>query len=505
MQKLAFLIVGAFFVFTPKAFALETERVSISSSGAQGNLTSQHMLSLSTDGRYIAFNSMANNLVPGDTNNSWDAFVYDRNTNAIERVSVSNSGVEGNDHSFATDISANGRYVVVTSYASNLVPNDTNSCAPFGCQDTFVYDRQTDIIERVSVNNEGVEGNLSSAGGTISDNGQLVAFWSTASNLVPGDTNSGADVFVYNRQTDIIERVSVNNAGMQGTNGHSDFPHISADGRYVAFTSNQTGLVSGDVNSTYPDAFIYDRQNDTIKRISENAQGTEGNNSSVATSISANGRYVVMTSTASNLYAGDAPNTDDIFVYDSVTQVLEKVISGTSSWAGMPSISDNGRFIAFFSDRSDLVTGDTNNLADAFIYDRELSSTQRASVSTSGNQANAASGHYLTISGDASHVAFVSTASNLVSGDTNGVEDVFVRQLKRVIVDAPVNKEPGPVPPFRRPIAAKPEIKEVETDRPTIFTESKSETQTATVINATESKKSEVSKEIGTEEVFKKE
>lgn len=479
IPKLAFLIVGVFFVFTPKVFALETERVSISSSGAQGNLTSQHLPSLSADGRYVAFNSMANNLVSGDTNNSWDAFVYDRQANTIERVSVSNSGVQGNDHSFATHISADGRYVVIASYASNLVPNDTNTY-----EDTFVYDRQTDTIERVSVNNQGVEGNLSSAGGTISDNGQFVAFWSMSSNLVPGDTNSGADVFVYNRQTDTIERVSVNNAGIQGTNGNSDFPHISADGRYVAFTSNQIGLVSGDTNTNFTDAFIYDRQTDTIKRISENAQGVEANNYSVVTSMSANGRYVVMTSTASNLYAGDVANTDDIFVYDNVTQVLEKVISGTSSWAGLPSISDNGRFIAFLSDRSNLVAGDTNNAADAFIYDRQLLSTQRVSVNTFGNQASGVSGPYLMISGDASCVAFTSAASNLVAGDTNGVEDVFVRQLKRTIVDASVNREPSkPINP-----------------RPVIVEETKiKENQTATVIESVKTK--EIPEEISKEKI----
>lgn len=477
MKKLGFLIIPiAFFLASPEAFAFETERVSISSSGVQANLTSQHMPSISLDGRYVAFNSAASNLVPNDTNNSFDAFVYDRNTNIIERVSVSNSGVAGDNHSFATHISANGRYVVIASYASNLVQNDTNNF-----EDTFVYDRQTDTIERASVNNEGVEGNLSSAGGTISDDGQLVAFWSTSSNLVPGDTNSGADVFVYNRLADTIERVNITNTGVQGTNGSADFPHISSDGRYVAFTSNQIGLVSGDTNTNFSDAFIYDRQTDTIKRISENADGIGGNNNSVVTSISANGRYVVMTSTASNLYAGDAPDTDDIFVYDNVTQVLEKVISGTSSWAGIPSISDNGRFIAFTSDRSNLVSGDTNNAVDAFIYDRQLSSIQRVSVSTLGNQANGTSGHYLMISGDASHVAFVSAASNLVSGDTNGVEDVFVRQLKREIVDAPVNKEPTTSRPPRRPITSKPESK-IEA------------AQKATVIGALESAKQETSK-----------
>jgi 6-phosphogluconate dehydrogenase (decarboxylating) len=490
IKKISVMVVPVlFFMVTPEAFAaLQTERISVSSSGVQGNLTSKHMPSLSVDGRYVAFNSMASNLVPNDTNNSWDAFVYDRNTHTIERVSVSNSGVEGNGHSFATNISANGRYVVITSYASNLVPNDTNHCTP-GCQDTFVYDRQLGTIERVSVNNQGVEGNLSSGSGTISDNGQFVAFWSMASNLVPNDTNNTADIFVYNRQTDTIERVSVNNDGAQGTIGHSEFPQISADGRYVAFSSMAQGLVPNDTNNSY-DAFVYDRQTSTIKRISKNAQGVEGNNYSIASAMSANGRYVVLTSLASNFYEGDVEGTDDIFVYDNVTQLLQKVISGTSAWAGTPSISDNGRFVAFSSDRSDLVPNDTNNAVDIFMYDRQLQSIQRISVGNSGGQSNGESGHYLTISGDASHVAFVSAASNLVANDTNNTEDVFVRQLKRIIAKKPLNIKSDDSTPNPRPIEQKPENKQTDVVRPTIATESKSEIQTATLINSLESKES---------------
>ena len=141
--------------------------------------------SISADGRYVAFISDASNLVPGDTNGVTDIFVYDRQTGTIERVSVAADGTQGNGGSCQPSISADGRYVAFSSYASNLVPGDTN-----GISDVFVYDRQTDTIERVSVAADGTQGNSYSwQPASISADGRYVAFSSFASNLVPGDTN----------------------------------------------------------------------------------------------------------------------------------------------------------------------------------------------------------------------------------------------------------------------------------------------------------------------------
>jgi len=162
----------------------------VDNSGVQGNNNSYNS-SISSDGRYIAFHSEAANLVTGDTNTDRDVFVYDRVTNEIERVSVDNGGVEGNDDSEYPSISSDGRYVAFTSHATNLVTGDTNTVS-----DVFVYDRSTDTIERVSVDNSGVQGDDVSEYPNISPDGRYVAFESDAANLVTGDTNARDDVFI---------------------------------------------------------------------------------------------------------------------------------------------------------------------------------------------------------------------------------------------------------------------------------------------------------------------
>jgi TolB protein len=175
----------------------------------------------------------------------------------IERVSVDNSGVEGNDSSLNPSISSDGRYVAFQSYATNLVTGDNNSR-----YDVFVYDRDTGEIERVSVDNSGVEGNGNSLNPSISSDGRYVAFYSNATNLVAGDNNGSQDVFVYDRDTGEIERVSVDNSGVEGDGG-SSYSSISSDGRYVAFYSDATNLVTGDTNTT-ADVFVSYTVPDTL-------------------------------------------------------------------------------------------------------------------------------------------------------------------------------------------------------------------------------------------------
>ncbi len=404
-----------------------TERISVAVDGSQTN-NSSYQPAISADGRYIAFASRASNLVWGDTNNAPDVFVYDRQTHTTERVSVASDGFQANDTSLNPAISADGRYVAFVSYASNLVPGDTNN-AP----DVFVYDRQTHTTERVSVASDGSQANGSSPwedGVAISADGRYVAFASGASNLVPGDTNRKQDIFVYDRQTHTIERVSVASDGSQGNN-HSGSPAISADGHYVAFTSHANNLVSGDTNNV-SDVFVYDRQTHTTERISVASDGSQANGYSRAPSISADGRYVAFESGASNLVPGDANNHQDIFVRDRQNHSTERDIrvDETPPWqpsggSVTPSISADGRYVAFSSYASNLVPGDTNNAADIFVYDRQTHTTERVSVASDGSQANRAS-HWPAISADGRYVAFISQASNLVPGDTNDKYDVFV-------------------------------------------------------------------------------
>jgi Tol biopolymer transport system component len=201
-----------------------TERVSVDSAGNQGNDHSW-AAAISAEGRYVAFLSYASNLVPGDSNGVGDVFVHDRQTGITERVSVDSAGNQGNDHSGYPSLSADGRYVAFQSSASNLVPGDNN-----GHCDIFVHDRQTGATERVSVDSAGNEGDYESYDPAISADGRYVAFQSGALNLVPGDTNVEMDIFVHDRQTGITERVRVDSAGNEG-NGESQPPAISADGR----------------------------------------------------------------------------------------------------------------------------------------------------------------------------------------------------------------------------------------------------------------------------------
>jgi len=200
----------------------------------------------------VAFSSYASNLVVGDTNGDSDVFVHDRATKITERVNVDSSGVEGNNPSDTASISADGQIVAFWSWASNLVAGDTNAYP-----DVFVHDRATKITERVSVDSSGVEGNSDSFTASISADGQIVAFSSLASNLVAGDTNGDSDVFVHDRATGITERVSVDSSGVEG-NGNCYGPSISADGQIVAFYGFASNLVAGDTNA-FEDVFVHER------------------------------------------------------------------------------------------------------------------------------------------------------------------------------------------------------------------------------------------------------
>ncbi|MFO8008039.1 MAG: hypothetical protein R6V05_09915, partial [Candidatus Brocadiia bacterium] len=225
----------------------------------------------------------------------------------IERVSLDSAGDEVIGNSYAPDVSDDGRYVTFSSYSAGLVSGDAN-----GVSDVFVYDRQTDTIERVSLASDGSEGNGASAYSAISDDGRFVAFWSEATNLVTGDTNGHADIFVYDRQSDTIERVSVASDGTQA-DAASQKAAISGTGRYVTFQSEATNLVAGDTNGVR-DIFVHDLENDTTERVSLTSGGGEGSGNSSEPSISDDGRYVSFHSTAGDLVSGDTNFLPDAFV-----------------------------------------------------------------------------------------------------------------------------------------------------------------------------------------------
>jgi WD40-like Beta Propeller Repeat len=400
------------------------ERISLDSNGNPGNDNS-FWSSISGDGRYVAFESWASNLVSSDTNNQMDIFVRDRQTGQIERVNLANDGTQSNMASFGPNISANGRFVGFYTGASNLVANDTN-----GTGDAFVRDLQTRQTIRISVASDGTQGNGISQDPSLSADGRYVSFWSTSSNLVSGDTNNQKDIFVRDLQTGQTERVSMAFDGGQA-NGESHWSSISADGRYVVFESIASNLVPGDTNGV-KDLFVRDLVTDQTTRISVASDGTQGNGESGDRAIiSADGRYVAFHSTASNLVPGDTNNLRDVFVRDLATNQTTRVSvasDGTqaNSDSDDPAISADGRYITFDSGASNLVANDTNNVRDIFRHDIITGQTIRVSVTSDRTQANNMSDWLSSISEDGRYVSFHSSATNLVEGDTNGQWDVFL-------------------------------------------------------------------------------
>lgn len=430
-----------------------TELISIASDGTEGKSGGYYVEppwrpgpSISTDGRYVAFSSWAKNLVSDDTNEGEDVFVRDRQTGQTIRVSVASEGAGGGNF---PSISADGRYVAFSSTASDLVSDDSNNdCNKNGypggslagiathCADVFVYDQQTDQINRISLASNGTQGNGASSSPSLSADGRYVAYWSKANNLVEGDTNDTDDVFVHDRQIGQTSRVSVASDGSQG-NGFDQRsfapwagpPSISADGRYVAYWSDATNLVDSDTNGK-DDVFVHDQQTGQTSRVSITSDGTQGNGRSGWPSISADGRYVAFTSEADNLVSNDSNGTWDIFVHDRQTGQTSRASMASDGTQGngrsdYPSISADGRYIAFSSEASNLISNDNNRTWDVFIHDRQTRQTNRVSNASDDSPGNSSS-FSPSLSADGRYIAFWSNASNLVSDDTNDEADIFV-------------------------------------------------------------------------------
>ena len=405
------------------AAAGDIERVSVHSIGGEADATSNDP-AISGDGRFVAFNSKATDLVASDTNGTQDIFVHDRQTGQTTRVNVDSLGGEANGFSANAAISGDGRFVAFYSDATNLVDDDTNDS-----RDIFVHDRQTGQTTRVSVDSLGGEADGNSFGPSLSDDGRFVAFSSQATGLVTGDTNGTSDVFVHDRQTGETTRVSVDSLGGEA-DGSSSAPAITGDGRFVAFDSSATNLVTGDTNGVR-DVFVHDRQTSQTIRVSFDSFGGEADDFSSAPAITGDGRFVAFESNATNLVAGDTNGVLDIFVHDRQTEETTRVsadsVGGETDEDGSigPAISGDGRFVFFYSSSTGLVAGDTNATSDVFVHDRQTAQTTRVSLDSLGGEANGGSSSP-AISSDGRFVAFDSVATNLVPGDNNGVRDIFV-------------------------------------------------------------------------------
>jgi Tol biopolymer transport system component len=346
---------------------------------------------ISADGRWVVFASDASNLVPGDYNHRRDIFLRDLSDGSITRVSVSSKGQQANSDSFNPSISADGRYIVYDSFASNLVPDDDN-----GEGDVFLYDRLARTTTLVTRGTAGKAGAGQSGFATISADGNTVVFESTARDLLAGVDSPSGQVYAWDRRTSVFELVTVGWAG-GAAGGGSGGVSVSADGRYVAFASGSAGLVPNDYNQA-SDVFVRDRKLHSTVRVSVNSNGGEGNGKSDAPSISADGQRVAFESTATNLL-GTNPTAQNA---PRVPRSLDP--SGT------------------------LEGGDNNFASDIFVHDLGTGRTRRVSVATAGTEANGDS-YGAAISGDGRYVAFVSVATNLVAGDTNRTREVFVHDI----------------------------------------------------------------------------
>lgn len=384
-------------------------RVSVASDGTQANGYSGANF-LSDDGRYILFESNASNLVSNDVNGDTDTFIYDRLNQTVELISIAPNGSQADGSSGSGFISGNGRYVSYASAATNLVSQDNNSQ-----RDVFVYDRQDKTTELVSVSTEGTQANGMSTFSVTSEDGRYVAFESMADNLVSGDTNGLSDIFIRDRQAATTERINLAPNGAQA-NGVSILDAISEDGRYISFTSEADNLVSGDTNGV-SDIFVYDRQEGTSERINLAPDNAQANGISSSSALSADGRYVVYESDASNLVADDTNSKRDIFIYDRQQGTTARVdVANDSTQSNVdsqsPSISDDGRYVAFNSDSEN---GDNSNI---FLRDRQEETTIKIDADS-----------FPTISGNGEFILFNSSLSTVVADDTNEAGDVFLLEL----------------------------------------------------------------------------
>jgi Tol biopolymer transport system component len=376
---------GRIDVFVRDVLTGTTGRVSVASDGTQATDESQYpnilgditSLDMSSGGRYVAFIGRAANLVPGDTNNTWDVFVHDLIEHTTERISVATGGTEMANGGVSPNISADGRFVA------------------FASDGLFVRDRVTGVTERVDVSSSGEPANFYSYGPSVSDDGRFVAFQSSANNLDPDPSEniyaSGAAIYLRDRALGITKRITGPASDTQA-NGYSWMPDISGDGRYIAYYSAATDLIPNDTNRGN-DVFVYDRLSGATRRVSVASDGTQAevNSSSYAVAISRDGRFVTFSSSASNLVRADSNVATDVFVHDLQLGITERVSVTTGGSEGALSkisefsaISDDGSAVAFES-LAGLVPGGDNGVENVY---RRLRGAPidilQASVSQSG-------------------------------------------------------------------------------------------------------------------------
>lgn len=395
----------------------------IGGTGANGDLAiNGSKKTLSSNGNIIAFSSRASNLVSGDTNNTYDIFVFNRTTKQTELISKGLDGQPANSWSRTPSISADGRYVAYITTATNIMGDVPCPSTDPKCANIIVYDRTTGTNAlanrntlglRVGVSPEAVDGAI---GPVISANGQFVVFRSASRIISSLDANNAPDVIVRDLKANVTKLASVDNSGHTGSDRSNEYS-ISGDGRYVVFSSD-SALVPEDTNN-FEDVYLRDMQAGVTKLVSVAKDGGPINSSTTdRPDISDDGRYVVFQSTGNGIVAGDDNNLLDVFLRDmqnSTTQRVSVATNGTGANdnCGQPTISGNGRYITFISAADNLVLGDTNNTFDVFVHYQGYNITRRVSIASHAGSGGDGRSTDPAISGDGKTITFASDSSNL--------------------------------------------------------------------------------------------
>jgi len=396
-----------------------TSRVSVTSAGLQTTTAASTWpgdafptRNISADGRYVVFWSASPNL-PGPGNaGGGNVYVRDTQLNTTTLVSVNlTGGASGGDYA---NISSDGRFVAFESLGADLVAGDTN-----GQSDIFVRDLTLATTVRASVDSAGNQGAASSGKPYISADGHSVAFSSSA-NL--GGPAPGGGIYLRDLTLGITDFISIGDDGAVA-NDYVDQPAVSDSGRYVSFVSRAWNIAMPKLNlSVIFDVYLRDRTLGTTRRVSVTSGGTQGNAQSNTATVSGDGSQVLFRSGATNLINGDTNGFVDLFLRDMNSGLITRIAENSDGGE----FSSDARFIVFDSAQTNLVPGDTNGVSDVFFRDQQEGTVELISQSSTGTIGNSG-GEYPSVSADGRYVAFHSYSTNLVTGDTNAVADVFLR------------------------------------------------------------------------------
>jgi Tol biopolymer transport system component/DNA-directed RNA polymerase specialized sigma24 family protein len=399
---------------------------------------------ISGDGRFVAFTSEASNLTPGDTNGYADVFLFDRQTVALVLLSIRPDGEQANGPSGGASLSADGRFVTFVSWATNLVDGVEPACegGRRACAQVYLLDRQSGELRLLSQvrgapgdgdsGMSGLPAGIRQAQTSISGDGSWVAFASLAGNLTGTPSVSG--VLLVNTRSGDLRRVDRSHDGRL-VDGHSTWATLSQDGRFLAFQTLATNLVTDDTNQA-ADIYLYDIAHNHLERVTLGREGTGGKGPSLMPSLSGDGRLVAFRSGAWDLgeegliSPGSLLGTDHVYLYDREQRRTELASATREHVVGnghtnTPALSADGQTLIFACQATNLVDADVSTSWDIYLKDLESGALKLLSTGISGGPALNFS-HSPAVSADGQVVVFVSHAANLVEGDANAVEDIFL-------------------------------------------------------------------------------